>query len=92
MQELSAQENGSPLSAHIRPIYIRLPKPKENCPHTGLKRSKMNELILPCKPNEYRPPVKSICLRKPGSIKGTRLILFESLVAYLEKFAQGGKR
>ena len=73
------------------PVYIRLPKPKENCPFTGLKRSQMNELILPCKANNYKPPVKSIRLRKPGAIKGTRLILFESLVAHLEKFVEGGQ-
>ena len=63
---------------------MRLPKPGQLCPWTGLSRSKLNELILPCPTNDGRPPVvKSFALRKRGSLRGTRLIVYDSLMAYL---------
>lgn len=79
--------NGPPESATDpdEPIYIRLPKPGEHCARTGLSRSMLNELILPTKRNKHRPPVKSINLRKGENIKGTRLILWESLKSYLRE-------
>jgi len=63
--------------------YIRLPKPGQLCEVSGLSRAKLNELILPSERNNFRPPVKSISLRKPGHTKGVRLIVRESLLAYL---------
>ena len=68
--------------ASARPEFIRLPK-GGLCPYTGLSRSKLNQLILPCEQNEWKPPVKSVCLRKRGAIKGTRLIVLDSLLDYL---------
>jgi hypothetical protein len=65
-----------------KPEFIRLPK-GGLCPHTGLSRSKLNQLILPCKQNDWNPKVKSICLRQPGAVKGTRLIVLDSLLDYL---------
>lgn len=65
------------------PVYIRLPKPGELCPYTGLSRAKMNELILPSERNNFRPPVASKSLRQPGQQRGVRLILLESLMSYL---------
>ena len=62
--------------------FIRLPK-NGLCPYTGLSRSKLNQLILPCEQNDWKPPVKSVCLRKRGAIKGTRLILLESLLDHI---------
>ena len=72
------------------PKYIRLPKSGTYCPWTGLSRSKLNQLILPTAENHYSPPVKSCSLRPPGSIRGTRLILYESLMAYLTEHTKGG--
>lgn len=66
------------------PEFIRLPKPGQLCPWTGLSRSKMNELILPCPANGGKPPVKSVSLRKKGSLRGTRLVFYESLISYLK--------
>lgn len=63
-------------------IFIRLPK-KGLCPYTGLSRSKLNQLILPCEQNDWNPPVKSACLRQRGALKGTRLIVLDSLLEYL---------
>jgi hypothetical protein len=70
--------------AHPVPEFIRLPKPRQLCPWTGLSRSKMNELILPCPANGGRPPVKSVSLRKRGSLRGTRLVVYDSLISYLK--------
>ncbi|CAN5392022.1 hypothetical protein BH23VER1_BH23VER1_07300 [soil metagenome] len=65
------------------PEYIRLPRPKERCPYSGLSRSKLNELILPNTRNGFKPPVASKSIRQPGRTRGVRLILWESLDIYL---------
>jgi hypothetical protein len=44
----------------------------------------MNELILPNARNNHRPPVISKSLRQPHQARGVRLILLESLLAYLK--------
>ena len=64
------------------PEFIRLPK-LGLCPITGLSRSKIYTLILPHEDNDFRPPVRSVSLRKPGQIKGTRLVVLQSLLDYL---------
>lgn len=66
-----------------RPEFIRLPATGKRCAYTGLSRSKMNELILPCVANNHRPPVVSKVLRQKGQTKGARLIVFDSLLAYI---------
>ena len=82
----------APASATSTPSqreFIRLPK-RGPCPITGLTRSKLYDLISPNEDNGFKPPVKSVSLRKPGQIKGTRLIVLQSLLDYLygevEKF------
>jgi hypothetical protein len=62
------------------------------CPYTGLSRSKLNQLILPCEQNDFKPPVKSVCLRQRGAIKGTRLIVLDSLLDYLYSQIDGGEQ
>jgi hypothetical protein len=52
-------------------------------PHSGLKRGKINQLILPCAENGWKPPVRSISLRPRNCIRGKRLIHLPSLLAYL---------
>jgi hypothetical protein len=73
------------------PIYTRLPRSGEYCHWTGLSRSKLNQLILPCDENGHCPPVKSLSLRPRGALKGTRLILLESLLDYLSSQLEGGE-
>lgn len=68
-----------------RPEFIRLPQPGKRCPYTGLTRSGLNNLILPCDLNGHRPPVRSICLRQRGAVRGTRLICYDSLMVYLRQ-------
>ena len=72
------------------PTFIRLPKAGSHCLWTGLSRSKLNQLILPCDANGHSPPVKSVSLRPRGALKGTRLILLESLLDYLLEQLEGG--
>jgi hypothetical protein len=56
--------------------FVRLPKPGTSCVVTGLSRSGMWDLVA----NGH---VKSVCLRKPGAAKGTRLVHLQSLLDYL---------
>lgn len=79
----TAEEITSGIIRSIKPEWIRLPQPGTAEPYTGLKRSKLNELILPSDLNSHKPPVKSICLRNRGQKKGVRLISYDSLMAYL---------
>lgn len=76
----------------VRPEWLRLPKSGERCAHSGLSRSALNELILPSSANNYDPPVKSVSLRKPGQIRGIRLIHAASLSVYLESLLEGGSQ
>jgi hypothetical protein len=66
-----------------RPEYIRLPKPGKRCRLTGLSRTTLAELAVPSEMNGYKPPVKSVLIRKRGSLRGIRLINFDSLLDYL---------
>lgn len=72
-------------SNRLLPEFLRLPKNGQRCPVTGLCRATMNELILPTKGNEYRPPVKSVSLRKRGAVRGVRLIPTDDLIRYLRE-------
>jgi len=67
---------------------MRLPPPGQQDPVFGLKRSYLNLLILPCRENGFRPPVKSIVLRRNRSRKGVRLIEIASLRAYILQHAE----
>lgn len=75
--------------AYLRPEWSRLPSPGERCPITGLSRSTLNSLILPSQENSHKPPVRSICLRKPGRARGARLIHLQSLLDHLDSMASG---
>ncbi len=76
---------------NCRPEFIRLPK-LGLCPITGLSRSKIYTLILPHEDNNYKPPVASVSLRKTGQLKGTRLVVLESLLAYLRREVEAFQR
>ena len=68
-----------------RPEYIRLPKPRERCRLTGLSRSTLAELAVPCELNDHKPPVRSLVVKKRGAIRGIRLINYDSLLDYLRE-------
>lgn len=67
----------------MRPEWVRLPSPKGRCPHTGLSRSTLCELSVPCESNNGVPPVKSVVLKKRGAVRGIRLLSYDSLMTYL---------
>ena len=81
-----------PPQQSVCPEFIRLPRPGTRCNWTGLSRSKLNELVLPCEANGNNPPVSSVCLRKRGAGKGARLICLSSLLGYLRSRIEGGNQ
>ena len=60
---------------------------EEACIASGLGRSRLYQLFHDV------PEIKTCSLRRPGTIKGRRLIHLPSLLGYLERLAiaQGGK-
>jgi hypothetical protein len=67
------------------PEFLRLPNSGQRCPFSGLSRSTLNALILPTPENGYSPPVLSKVIRKRGRMRGVRLIVYASLMAYLHQ-------
>ena len=63
-----------------RPEFIRIPRGKELCPHTGFTRTGLYRLTVPCKANNFKPAVPAKCLRKSGNLRGIWLIPFEPLM------------
>lgn len=79
------QEEAQRFGNASHPQYLRLPRAGTRCPVTGLTRTALNELILPTAANGYRPPVRSYSLRRPGQIRGIRLISLPDLVRHIEE-------
>jgi len=67
------------------PEFFRLPRAGSRDPLTGLSRSTLNLLVLPCESNGFRPPIKSISLRRKGALRGARLISTSSALAFLRR-------
>ena len=65
------------------PIYLRLPRPRARCFYTGMSRSALYNLAVPCKANNFRAPVRSVALRQRGAKRAIRLIDFQSLMSFL---------
>ena len=70
------------------PEFLRLPPTGKSCPVTGMKRGTLNILVLPCKENDYKPPVRSFTLRRKGHVKGVRLIDRADLVRYIREHVE----
>jgi rubredoxin len=62
--------------------WVRIPS-KGYCPWCGLSRSHLFELIRENK-------IKSRTLRKPGNIRGPRLVWLPSVYSYIENAGQVG--
>lgn len=69
------------------PEFIRLPQSGTRDPIFGLSRSALNNLILPCAANGFKPPVRSISLKQKYAVRGIRLIYVESLREYLRSLS-----
>ena len=76
------------VSVKTQAEYMRVPPSGEHDPIFALKRSFLNLLILPCRENNWRPPVKSVVIKRKGSRKGVRLVEIVSLRAYIEEQAR----
>ena len=63
--------------------WIRLPRPGERCPISGLSRSTLVELVRPCERNGFNPPVKARHLRRKGTQRGVVLVEVASYRDYL---------
>ena len=74
--------------ANVLPEWVPLPSGKEVEIHSGLRRGSLNQLVLPCAANNFRPPVKSFAIKRPGAVKGRRLIVLASLLSFLRKLQQ----
>ena len=72
------------------PEFIPLPSPRTLCRWSGCTRSFLNTLILPNAENNFKPPVRSLCIRKRGRLKGKRLIVADSLQEFLWKHVDDG--
>ena len=82
----------APRVNHNDPKLIRLPKQGVPCQWTGLSRAKMAQLVVPSKENGFSPPVRSVSLGPDIDSKGwTRLVYFDSLMAYLDSKNQEEK-
>ncbi|TSJ77534.1 hypothetical protein FPL22_11675 [Rariglobus hedericola] len=66
---------------------MRLPKAGVKCPYTGLSRTTLNELCLPCAANDFRPVIRSAVVKRRGALRGVRLINVDSLFAHLNHLA-----
>ena len=69
----------NPLETNER--WIRLPKPGEVCPHTGLKRGAMLNLIK-------ARAIKAVSLRQPGRKRGNRMVWLPSVLEYFETLCE----
>ena len=85
VEQAAAEAGTSP-----RCEFLRLPPPGKQCPVTGLTRSFLNLLVLPCKENDFKPPVRSFSLRRKGRARGVRLVDRADLVRYIREHVESG--
>lgn len=71
----------TPPAPTYQPEWLRV---KEACTFSRLSKPKLYDLI-------NRSLIKSVSLKERGQVKGTRLISFDSLRAFLESRASGGE-
>ena len=65
------------ISSGSTPEFLDYPGVQGRERYSSLRRGALNTLCLPCPANKFKPPVKSISLRRPGCKKGKRLIVAE---------------
>src|SRR6516165_5148670 len=75
------------------PPLLRLPQPGRRCPHCGLSRTGMVELIAPVQRNNFSPPVEAIYRkRNERARRGIWLIPAENLFRYLFGLVASSRR
>jgi len=80
IEQAAAEAGTSPQSE-----FLRLPPPGQKCPVTGLTRSFLNSLVLPCEQNGFKPAVRSFTLRRQGCARGVRLVDRADLIRYIRE-------
>ncbi len=68
-----------------KPEYIPIPRTGTKCPRSGLSRSGIYNLISVTKANGYKAVVKSRSIPLPGKRRGRRVVVYRSLMDYLER-------
>jgi hypothetical protein len=68
----------------VQPQTFRLPKAGTVDPFFGGARTFWILRTLPSAYNNFKPPVKSIVVKEPGTKRGCRFIVFESAKAYFD--------
>jgi hypothetical protein len=63
-------------------VWGRLPAPGGRL--EGLSRTTLCELSVPSALNNFKPPVRSILIRKKNAVRGIRLLNLPSLHDYLQ--------
>jgi len=68
------------------PVFsFRIPKPREVDPFFGGTRTFWLQRVLRTKRNGFKPEVESIVVRKTGSDRGMRFVIYESAAAYFQR-------
>ena len=73
--------NNSDSRGSVPPQYIRPPLPGQHCPHSGLGRAMLYQLVKEGK-------VEAVVMRRPGAKRGITLISYASLMAHLATFTK----
>jgi hypothetical protein len=66
------------------PKFIPIPRAGTKCPHSGLCRSTIYNLIGCSKANGNRPVVESTIVRLSGNTRGSRRVCYASLMRHLQ--------
>jgi len=78
-----AKKDGANPPLIVRPEWLRLPKPGQRCPVSGLCRSYLHTLVRDGK-------IRTVSIRERGRKTGIRLISYDSLMAYIAKHDEAG--
>jgi hypothetical protein len=71
----------------IEPLAFRIPKDGDLDSYFGGRRTFWNNLILPSRYRDSKPPVASVVMHVKGVKRGMRFILFASAKAYFARIA-----
>lgn len=80
-----SRPHGKNIADQSPQIWIRLPKPTEVCPYSGLKRSAFENLI-----KAHPDRIRSAHLRDAQHRRGNRVIWWPSLNQFLHEVAEKG--
>jgi hypothetical protein len=73
----------------FKPDYVRLPPHGKIEFQSQLNRSALERLVLPGPTNNFDPPVQSKLFNPSGGKRWVRLIVYQSLMDYLDKLPSG---